>query len=306
MPYGYIVGFFLHKMSFEKFRKGKEKFMKKLLTLILAVMLSLSFVACGNKVNAKKDLDNAKEKGYIVVGMECAYAPYNWATPTSTDNTVKVVNGSYADGYDVQIAKVIAQTLGVELKIKAIEWDGLIPALESGDIDMIIAGMSPTEKRKLSIDFSETYFDSNLVMVVKKSGTYANADDIQDFSGAKITGQLNTFHYDVISQINGVNKQTALQDFAALIQSLDSGAIDGYVCEKPGAVSAVSANPEFTYIEFGEGKGFTCDPAESSISVGLRKGSSLTAKVNEAIGTLTTAQKEQMMDDAIARQPSAE
>jgi putative lysine transport system substrate-binding protein len=280
--------------------------MKKLLSLILAVMLTLCFVGCGNKVNAKKDFDNAKERGYIVVGMECAYAPYNWATSSSSEFTAKVTNGSYADGYDVQIAKLIANKLGVELKIKAIEWDGLIPALESGDIDMIIAGMSPTEKRKLSIDFSNTYFDSNLVMVVKKNGAYANADDIQDFSGAKITGQLNTFHYDVIGQINGVNKYTALADFAALIQSLESDAIDGYVCEKPGAVSAVSANPDFTYVEFAEGKGFTCDPAESSISVGLRKNSSLTSKVNEAIATLTTTEKEQLMDAAIARQPSAE
>ena len=134
---------------------------------------------------------------------------------------------------------------------------------------MIIAGMSPTDERKLSIDFSDTYFDSNLVMVVKKNSQYANADDIQDFSGAKITGQLNTFHYTVIDQISGVQKQTALADFAALIQSLSSGAIDGYVCEKPGAISAVASNDEFTYVEFESGKGFNCDPAESSISVSV-------------------------------------
>jgi putative lysine transport system substrate-binding protein len=212
----------------------------------------------------------------------------------------------FADGYDVQIAKKIATALGVELEIKPIEWEGLIPALESGEIDMIIAGMSPTEKRKLSIDFSDTYFDSNLVMVVKKDGAYANATSIQDFASAKITGQLNTFHYDVIDQINGVKKETALADFSALIQSLASGAIDGYVCEKPGAISAVASNPNFMYVEFSEGNGFTYDPTSSSISVGVRQGSNLVQSINFAISSLTTEDKEAMMTAAIERQPDAE
>ena len=282
--------------------------MKRILALIMAVALMLCALTSCSPAAGEKDLENVKAAGKIVVGMECAYAPYNWTTSTPSDTTVPIANsqGSYADGYDVQIAKLIAEELGVELVIMAIEWDGLIPALENGEIDMIIAGMSPTDERKLSIDFSNTYFDSNLVMVVKKDGAYANADDIQDFSGAKITGQLNTFHYTVIDQINGVNKHTALQDFSALIQSLDSGAIDGYVCEKPGAISAVAANDSFAYVEFENGKGFTCDPAESSISVGVRLESSLTELINSTIAKLSTADKEAMMDAAIARQPSAE
>ena len=279
--------------------------MKRILALILVAVLALTaFTAC-SKDNSD-DLAKVKEAGKIVVGMECAYAPYNWTTSTPTDTTVPIVNspGAYADGYDVQIAKLIAAEIGVELEIKAIEWDGLIPALEAGDIDMIIAGMSPTEERKLSIDFSNTYFDSNLVMVVRKDGAYTSATKISDFGGAKITGQLNTFHYAVIDQISGVQKQTALADFAALTQSLASGAIDGYVCEKPGAVSAVASNDEFTYIEFTDGNGFSCDPAESSISVGVRLGSSLTEKINATIAKLSVADKEAMMDAAIARQPS--
>ena len=152
--------------------------------------------------------------------MECGYEPFNWMQTDDSNGAVKIANADgYANGYDVQIAKKIATALGVTLEIKPIEWEGLIPALESGEIDMIIAGMSPTEKRKLSIDFSDTYFDSNLVMVVKKDGAYANATSIQDFASAKITGQLNTFHYDVIDQINGVKKETALAsaDFYAAL-----------------------------------------------------------------------------------------
>ena len=289
-------------------RKVESK-MKRILSLLLAtvmVVLALAMTSCGKELDPAKDLENILAKGKIVVGMECAYAPYNWSEATANDNTVKVENGTYADGFDVQIAKLIADALGVELVIRAIEWDGLIPALESGEIDMIIAGMSPTEKRKLSIDFSNTYFDSNLVMVVKKDSAYAGASSIQDFSGAKVTGQLNTFHYTVIDQINGVNKTTALADFAALIQALESGTIDGYVCEKPGAISAVSSNDSFTYIEFSADNGFTCDPAESSISVGIRLGSSLTSVINTTLAKLSTQDKEAMMNAAIARQPAAE
>lgn len=276
--------------------------MKKIAAFLLALTMLLAMTACGGETE-EKDLTGVAD-GVLTVGMECAYAPYNWATTTQSEFTAKVSNGKFADGYDVQVAKHIAKELGVNLEIKAIEWDGLIPALQSGEIDMVIAGMSPTEKRKLSIDFSDTYFDSELVMVVLKDGAYANASKLSDFSGAKITGQLNTFHYNVIDQINGVKKQTALADFAALIQSLASGAIDGYVCERPGAISAVSANSAFTYVEFADGQGFVCDPAESSISVGIRKGSSLTSKINDALKKLSSAQRTQMMDDAISRQPS--
>ncbi len=279
--------------------------MKKFFALVLALLTVFALCSC-SKIDAGKDLENVRSKGKIVVGMECTYAPYNWAQPTANEYTVKNTSGLYADGYDVQIARLVAEQLGVELEIQAIKWEGLLTALESGQIDMIIAGMSPTEGRKLSIDFTDTYFDSNLVMVVRKDGAYTSATSISDFSGAKITGQHNTFHYDVIDQIKGVNKQTALETFAALMQSLKSGAVDGYVCEKPGAVSAVASNPEFTYIEFEKGNGFVCDPAESSISIGIRKGSSLAEELNRILSTLTTAQKEAMMDAAIARQPAEE
>ena len=281
--------------------------MRRIIAIILsAVLICTALVSCGN--DSTKDFERVRAAGKLVVGMECAYAPYNWTVSTPSETTHPISNspGSYADGYDVEIAKLIAAAINVDLEIKAIEWEGLIPALEAGEIDMIIAGMSPTEDRKLSIDFSDTYFDSDLVMVVRRDGAYADASAISDFGGARITGQLNTFHYSVIDQIAGVNKTTALQDFAALIQSLDSGAIDGYVCEKPGAISAVAANPDFTYVEFSAGNGFTYDPTSSSISVGIRKGSDLIHSINFAISGLTTEEKDAMMTAAIERQPSAE
>ena len=282
--------------------KKTKKFVTSLLAAATVAVSAFSLASCGGVAGAK-DLEKVQEKGTIVVGMECAYAPYNWAQTTANEYTVEIQNNMYADGYDVQVAKKIAEHLGVTLVIQPLEWDGLIPALNANSIDLVIAGMSPTAERKESIDFSDTYYDSNLVMVIRTDGDYINATKISDFSGAKITGQLNTFHYSVIDQIAGVQKQTALPDFAALTSALKKGTIDGYVCEKPGAISAVTAYSEFKYIEFAEGNGFTCNPEDASISVGLRKGSTLTDKVNEALAKISKAEREKMMDEAIARQP---
>ena len=139
---------------------------------------------------------SSKDDGKFRVGLEAAYAPFNWTQMDNSNGAVKIDGSAeYAGGYDVEIAKKIAAGLGKELVIVKIEWDGLTPALTSGKIDAIIAGMSPTAERKETIDFSDNYYKSNLVMVVKNGGAYVNADSIQDFSGAKITAQLNTFHF---------------------------------------------------------------------------------------------------------------
>ena len=298
--------------------------MKKIFSLILVSVMLLSFAACGGNggdtstssstvhstqgTTAKPLIELAKivESGVVKVGMECDYAPFNWTQAKSSDTAVAIEGGGYADGYDVQIAKKIAKGLGVELKIVKTDWDGLTTALTSGTIDLIIAGMSPLADRKVTIDFSDYYYASELVMVVKKDGPYKDAASLADFKGAKITGQLNTFHYDVIKQIEGVKKQTALADFPAMIVALNSGAIDGYVSEKPGADSAVAANSGFKFIEFKEGKGFTFEPDEVNVSVGVRKGSDLTAKINEVLSGISEAQRIELMNDAIKNQPISE
>jgi putative lysine transport system substrate-binding protein len=213
------------------------------------------------------------------------------------------IDGSaeYAGGYDVEIAKRIADGLERELVIVKTEWSGLLPALTSGKIDAIIAGMSPTAERKESIDFSDNYYKSDLVMVVKKGGKYEEATSIQDFKGAKITAQLSTFHYTVIDQIEGVIKEPAMDDFSAMRVALESGMIDGYVSEKPEAVSAKAANENFTFVEFEDG--FVTSDDDTAIAVGLVKESELIDEINEILRGISDAQKEELMDKAIANQP---
>ncbi len=276
---------------------------KKLVSLmVIAVSVMMLAAGCGTK---EEETGKQTGKDTFKVGLEAAYAPFNW-TQLDDSNGAVPIDGSkeFAGGYDVEIAKKIAAGLGKELVIVKTEWDGLLPALTSGKIDAIIAGMSPTEKRKESIDFTENYYESDLVMVVKKGGAYENATSIQDFSGAKITAQLNTFHYTVIDQINGVKKETALDNFPAMRVALEAGAIDGYVSERPEGVSASAANDNLAMVEFETG--FETSPDDTAIAVGLQKNSELTAKINEILAGISAEERISIMDNAIKNQPAAE
>ena len=270
---------------------------KGLLRLALAALTTVALVGCGG---AKKE-----EANTFKVGMEAGYAPYNWTQLTDANGVVKIAGSSeYAGGYDVEIAKRIADGLGKELVVVKTEWDGLVPALVSGKVDAIIAGMSPTAERKETIDFTDTYYQSNLVMLVKNGGKYENAKTLADFSGAKITGQLNTFHYTVIDQIPNVKKQPAMDNFPAMRVALESGVIDGYVTERPEAISAQSANNKFKMVEFTEG--FVTSPEDTAIAVGLQKGSPLKDKINEILNGISQEQRLEIMDEAIKNQPAAQ
>ncbi|MDD2428219.1 MAG: transporter substrate-binding domain-containing protein [Eubacteriales bacterium] len=262
--------------------------MKRMLVLLLVCMLALPVLAAADTLK---------------VGMEANYAPYNWTQSQPSDSAVPLSGGGYADGYDVQIAKIIAKELGLDLEIVKTEWDGLPPALTSGKIDAIVAGMSPTKERMMVLDFTDSYYESDLVMVVKKDSIYATAKELKEFAGARITGQLNTFHYGVIDQIENVDKLTAMETFPAMIVALDSGRIDGYVSERPGAVSAIASNPDFTFVAFEEGKGFIADPADTTIAVALQKGSPLLAKINEILKGIDKETRLALMDEAILNQP---
>ncbi len=108
--------------------------------------------------------------GTLKVAMECAYAPFNWSQTTDANGAVKIEGetGLYANGYDVQIAKYVANALGMKLEIYAEKWESLVPGVQAGTYDMIVAGMSPTEDREREIDFTNVYYTSNLVVIYKK------------------------------------------------------------------------------------------------------------------------------------------
>ncbi|MDD2214176.1 MAG: ABC transporter permease subunit [Oscillospiraceae bacterium] len=240
-------------------------------------------------------------EGILRVGMEVNYAPFNWSQTDDANGAVPVANseGEYANGYDVQIAKKIADKLGLELEIVKTEWDGLPPAVMSGKIDAIIAGMSPTAERKEKMDFTDSYYTSDLVVVTLKSSPYAAATTLEALSGARITAQLNTFHYTVIDQIPGVVKETAMDTFPSMISAVLAGKIDGYVSEKPGAMAAVSSNPELVWTKFAEGAGFETSSEDTSIAVGLAKGSQLVEPINQILSQIPEEERQSLMQEMV-------
>lgn len=119
---------------------------------------------------ALQSTNTSTSNGVLKIAMECNYQPYNWTQTTDANGAIKIANASgYANGYDVQVAAYIAAELGMSLEIYAYEWDSLIPAVQSGNVDGIVAGMSPTAERKEQIDFSDCYWTSNLVIIIKKA-----------------------------------------------------------------------------------------------------------------------------------------
>lgn len=265
--------------------------MKRIIKFLMAFVFAFIFIM---------EVSYADEDTFKV-GMEVNYAPFNFAQVNDANGAVEVKNskGEFANGYDVQIAKKIADQLGKKLEIYKIEWDGLPPALTSGKIDAIIAGMSPTAERKKEIDFTDSYYVSDLVIVLKKDSSFVNAKSLNDFKGAKVTGQLNTFHYTVLDQIDGLDKQAAMESFPSMISATKSGNIDGYVSEKPGAMSAVSANNDLTYVEFEKGKGFETSSEDTSIAVGLRKNSQMKDQINEILSQMNTKDQDKIMSEMV-------
>lgn len=283
-----------------------KKFVSLALCLTLLLGLCISTAGCGKSddKSAKAPSEQADE---FKVGLECGYAPFNWTQPTDANGAVPISGSKeFAGGYDVEIAKILADGMGKKLVIVKTAWDGLPPAVQSGSIDAIIAGMSPTADRKKMIDFSNNYYRSDLVMVVKKGSKFEKAAALKDFNGAKITAQLNTFHYTVIDQIPGVNKLTAMDDFPAMRVALESGVIDGYVSERPEGVSATAANANFAMVEFAKGEGFQTSDDDVAIAVGIKKGNTeLVNSINKILAGVSEEQRKALMDAAIKNQPAS-
>lgn len=279
--------------------------MRRKLYVILALSLAMMLLLGGCAGNNNSEGQSVSEDDVFRVGMEADYPPFNWTQTDDSNGAVPIEGTSeYAGGYDVEIAKRIAEGLGKKLVIVKTEWDGLIPSLLSGKIDAIIAGMSPTPDRLETIDFTDAYYKSDLVMVVRKGSKYEKATSLKDFKGAKITAQLNTYHYSVIDQIEGVDKQPPMDNFPAMRVALESGIIDGYVTERPEAMSATAANEKFAMVEFTDG--FKTSEADTTIAVGLVKGSELKEKINEILAGISDEERNRIMEEAIANQPVAQ
>lgn len=250
--------------------------------------------------------DTSKEKTVLRIGMECDYAPNNWQEDTATDTNLPISNlsGFYAEGYDIQMSKLLAEKMDVDIEIVKLAWTGLIQALKEGQIDMIIAGMADTSERKESIAFSNTYSvrKTEYVLVVQSDSKYVNATSIQDFSGATVIGQINTFYDTAIDQINGVVHAPAAQDVPNMTSQLQEGLVDAIVLDEDTAESKYKGDDDYKILTFDEGKGFTIDMTGACVGIRLED-TTLLKNVNDALAQIDTATREKLMEEAKANMP---
>jgi ABC-type amino acid transport substrate-binding protein len=246
------------------------------------------------------------EDGVITVGMECGYAPFNWTTDVETDTTVAIADSSFlCDGFDVRVSSYLAEELGYDLQIRKIEWDGLIPALTSGNIDAIIGGMTDTPSRRETIAFSSPYFETRSVMIVLPGSTYASALTVDDFAGANVVGQAGTLQDDIIAgyaETNGWIHGTAYPTYPDALTALLSGAsgIDAILAEEPFAQQMLAQYPnDLELISLEREDGALDDDFLITVSVGLRQeDTTLLDEIETALATLSQATRLQWMNEA--------
>lgn len=285
-------------------RRGK---MKKLACILLTICLGAVAAGCGDN---EKDTDKSDgtQKKVLKVGMECMNAPYNWSQTDDSNGAVPIAGTSeYVNGYDVMVAKKIAEVNGYELEVYKIEWDGLIMAVQSDRINAIIAGMSATEQRKESVDFSDPYYKAEHVLIVKKDSKYAAAKTLADLAGCSATSQQGTTMYDdSAKQIPNVDLQEALPDIPSLIVAVSSGRTDVAIVEKPMALAAVATNQDLAMVELEEGAGFHVDAGITNIAVAVKKGNTeILDACNKTLNSISDEEKDEMMEKAISIQPAS-
>ena len=250
---------------------------------------------------------SAEDKKTLKVAMECGYAPYNWTQPDDSNGAVPISGSSdYAYGYDVMMAKKIADELGYDLEIVKLDWDSLVPAVQSGQVDCVIAGQSITKERQQMVDFTEPYYYASIITLVKSDSDYADAKSVEDLKGVTCTSQQNTIWYDsCLPQIPDADILPAQESAPAMLVALESGKCDAVVTDMPTGKAALVAYPDFTLLDFdGTDGAFEVSDEDINIGVSLKKGNDeLKDAINGVLETMTEDDFNEMMDEAISVQP---
>lgn len=280
-----------------------------ILTLLVIGLVSLT--GCQNQTNETNETNAGEETKVLRVGMECAYAPYNWAQADNSNGAVPISGSSeYAYGYDVMMAKFLAEKLGYELEIYQIDWDSLPVALQSDKIDCVIAGQSITAERLQTVDFTTPYYYASIVGLTKADGEYADATGVSGLEGATCTSQINTVWYDVcLPQIKDANILPAMETAPQMLVALESGKADLVVTDMPTAMAATKVYTDFKLLDFtnSENDNFEVSDEEINIGISVKKGNSeLLNQLNSALAELDVTNFEEMMNTAISVQPLSE
>ena len=313
---------------------------RRWMSAILALTMALALTACGGDSSSSSNNDSTPaestpaaptveippvedltgtdtsaipglEDGVLTVGMECAYAPYNWTQMDDSNGAVPISNvpGAYANGYDVMIAQKICEANGWQLEIVSSAWDSLCPAVQSGTMDANIAGQSMTADRMQEVDMAGPYYYATIVCVTTKDSPYASATSIADLAGGKCTAQSGTIWYDsCLPQIEDANILPAQESAPAMLVALESGKCDAVVTDMPTGMAACVAYPDFKLLDFSGIDGdFEVSDEDINIGISVQKGNTeLLDALNSVLDKMTEDDYKEMMDEAISVQPLSE
>ena len=289
--------------------------------MLMALAMILSLAACGGNDNSAENNNDAVEAvtgvedGVLTVAMECAYAPYNWTQSDDSNGAVPISNvpGSFANGYDVMIAKMIAEANGWELEVIQSDWDSLVPGVQTGTFDAVIAGQSMTAERAEQVDFAGPYFYATIVCVTKEGSAFADAQGIADLAGGSCTAQIATIWYDqCLPQIEGANVQSAAETAPAMLMALETDMVDFICTDMPTAQGAVAAYPGMKILDFSGTDGdfqFSEQVRAENVNIGVSvmKGNTvLKDAIDSVLSEMSVEDFNNMMASAIEIQPLSE
>lgn len=294
---------------------------KRFLALAMALALGLSLTACGQKTGGDAGqpapseavgaaVPSGVEDGVLTIAMECAYAPYNWAQNDDSNGAVPIKGSTqFANGYDVMMAKKLCEANGWELEVVQSDWDSLVPSVQAGTVDAVIAGQSMTAERAEQVDFAGPYFYASIVCLTKKDSPFANAQGLADLSGGSCTAQIATIWYnDMLPQIKDAQVQTAAETAPAMLMALETGMVDFVCTDMPTAQGAVAAYPDLKILDFtGSDDNFKADEGAINIGISVRKGNTvLKDALDGVLSKMTADDFNAMMAEAIQVQPLSE
>ena len=285
--------------------------MRRITAIVMAVlmMLSLSTAAFAAEV------PSGVEDGVLTIAMECAYAPYNWTQSDDSNGAVPIANvpGSYANGYDVMIGQRICEANGWQLEVIQSDWDSLVPGVQTGTFDAVIAGQSMTAERAEQVDFAGPFFYATIVCLTRADSAFANAKSLADLAGGSCTAQIATIWYDTcLPQIKGANVMTAAETAPAMLMALETGMVDFVCTDMPTAQGAVAAYPDMVILDFSGTDGdfqFTEQERAENVNIGISmmKGNTvLHEAIDSVLSEMTVEDFNELMAHAIEIQPLSE
>ncbi|MCE2058990.1 transporter substrate-binding domain-containing protein [Streptococcus thermophilus] len=243
---------------------------KKLLLGLAGIFALTSLAACSSSTNT---LDKVKNKGTLTVALNPHFAPFEFKTIQDGKDTIA--------GADIEIAKAIGDELGVKVKFSEMSFDNVLASVQSGKADIAISGISATKERQKIFDFSDTYYDSETVLLVKKDAT-ETYKQISDFSKKSIAVQKGSIQENIAkANLSDANVVSLAQPGEA-INELKSGQVEGVVLEKAIAKGYVDQNSDLTMSDIA-----LKSDSNDAYAVAMPKGSdNLKTKVNKIIAKL--------------------